>query len=170
MDLGPGNCLREAAKEQMRIASGTSCGREIEDFIPVAGDFRIHEEDGHLNRRRGTSAVVDNGGQSHISPVSRCSRLLITREFRPRTRVINGSRPSPRYRGTKLRANLPQPYINPDFLTLLSQRSPSSSSHPPPPALFLMPDSPVVQYNEPLKHASPCLDYSLSPASPTKLY
>jgi len=48
--------------------------------------------------------------------------------FRPRTRVINGSGPNPRYRGTKLRANLPQPYINPDFLTLLSQRGPSSSS------------------------------------------
>lgn len=30
-----------------------------------------------------------------------------------------------RYRGTKLRANLPQPYINPDFLRLLSQRNPS---------------------------------------------
>lgn len=106
-------------------------------------------------RRRRTSQSpsrnVRGGRQwrpiAYISPVSRCSRLLITQEFRPRTRVINGSGPSPRYRGTKLRANLPQPYINPDFLTLLSQRSPSSSSFPPPPSSCWIP--PVAQCNEP---------------------
>lgn len=83
--------------ERTRIATrATAVKSRISFRSPV--DFRIHEEDGRLNRRRGTSAVVDNGGQSHISPVSRCSRLLITREFRPRTRVINGS--GPRVPGT----------------------------------------------------------------------
>lgn len=108
----------------------------------------------NLRRRRTSQSPprsIRGGRQwrpiAYISPVSRCSRLLITQEFRPRTRVINGSGPSPRYRGTKLRANLPQPYINPDFLTLLSQRSPSSSFPPPPPPHAVFP--PSVQYNEP---------------------
>jgi len=91
--------------------------------------------------------------------------------FRPRTRVINGSGPNPRYRGTKLRANLPQPYINPDFLTLLSQRGPSSSSSsslPPPPhsAFLLIPDSPRGTMQRTAEHASPCLDYSLAGIRP----
>jgi len=55
---------RETKKEQMRIVA--RAGREIVYLIPAAAVFRIHEEDGRLNRRRGTSAVVDNGGQSHI--------------------------------------------------------------------------------------------------------
>lgn len=49
MNLQSRNCLRDATKEQMGIG-GTSCSREIEDFIPIAGNFRIHEEDEHLNR------------------------------------------------------------------------------------------------------------------------
>lgn len=63
---------------------------------------------------------------------SRCSRLLITQGSGLGTRVINGSRPRLGYRGTKLRANLPQPYINPDFLSLLSQRGPSLPFSPRP--------------------------------------
>lgn len=69
--------------------------------------------------------------------------------------MINGSGSSPRYRGTKLRANLPQPYINPDFLRLLSQRSPSSSSSsstspsPSAPHSTSRRIPPGVQYNEP---------------------
>lgn len=126
-------------------------------------------------RRRRTSQSpsrnVRGGRQwrpiAYISPVSRCSRLLITREFRPRTRVINGSGPSPRYRGTKLRANLPQPYINPDFLTLLSQRSPSSSSFPlPPPSSCWIPP----WYNTMNLEACITLSRLFARRHPTKLY
>lgn len=132
---------RETGKEQMRV-------------VARAGDERHFQNPRTRRTSQSPSRNIRGGRQwrpiAYISPVSRCSRLLITREFRPRTRVINGSGPSPGYRGTKLRANLPQPYINPDFLTLLSQRSPSSSSFPPPPPL--LPHAgfpPPVQYNEP---------------------
>lgn len=81
--------------------------------------------------------------------------------FRPRTRVINGSRPRLGYRGTKLRANLPQPYINPDFLRLLSQRSPSSSLPRLPAARPGSCQIPMVQYNEEACVLS-CPDYSLA--------
>jgi hypothetical protein len=119
--------------------------------------------------------VVDNAGQSRIYIPARESVFTPANHpgFRPRTRVINGSGPNPRYRGTKLRANLPQPYINPDFLTLLSQRGPSSSSSsssssPPPPhsAFLLMPDSPRGTMQRTAQHASPCLDYSLAGIRP----
>lgn len=90
-------------------------------------------------RRRTSQSAARNvhGGRqwraiAYISLASRCSRLLITQGSGLGTRVINGSRPRLGYRGTKLRANLPQPYINPDFLSLLSQRGPSLPFSPRP--------------------------------------
>lgn len=137
---------RETRKEQMRIVARAGAVKSCISFQP-----RRFQNPRRRRTSQSPSRSVRGGRQwrpiAYISPVSRCSRLLITQEFRPRTRVINGSGPSPRYCGTKLRANLPQPYINPDFLTLLSQRSPSSSSFPPPPSSCRIP--PVVQYNEP---------------------
>lgn len=99
-------------------------------------------------RRRTSQSAARNvhGGRqwraiAYISLASRCSRLLITQGSGLGTRVINGSRPRLGYRGTKLRANLPQPYINPDFLRLLSQRSPSLPPSLPAAGPMPMPDS-----------------------------
>lgn len=99
-------------------------------------------------RRRTSQSAARNvhGGRqwraiAYISLASRCSRLLITQGSGLGTRVINGSGPRLGYRGTKLRANLPQPYINPDFLSLLSQRSPSPLSPARAAEPMPMPDS-----------------------------
>lgn len=143
------NCLRNRGK---RGRSKWESWHELAVKSCISFEPRRFQNPRRRRTSQSPSRSVRGGRQwrpiAYISPVSRCSRLLITQEFRPRTRVINGSGPSPRYRGTKLRANLPQPYINPDFLTLLSQRSPSSSSFPPPsPSSCCIP--PVIQYNEP---------------------
>ena len=100
--------------------------------------FGIFESRGRRRTSQSAARNVHGGRQwraiAYISLASRCSRLLITQGSGLGTRVINGSRPRLGYRGTKLRANLPQPYINPDFLRLLSQRGPS------PPSLLLAAD------------------------------
>lgn len=121
-------------------------------------------------RRRTSQSAARNvhGGRqwraiAYISLASRCSRLLITQGSGLGTRVINGSGPRLGYRGTKLRANLPQPYINPDFLSLLSQRSPSLLPAPPSPCRI-----PTARYNEKACVLS-CPDYSSPSLAPNKI-
>lgn len=54
---------RSRSKREGGSGGGGGCGWRFR-----VRDFRIVEEDGRLNRRRGTSTVVDNGEQSHIYP------------------------------------------------------------------------------------------------------
>lgn len=54
---------RSRSKREGGSGDGGGCGWRFR-----VRDFRIVEEDGRLNRRRGTSTVVDNGEQSHIYP------------------------------------------------------------------------------------------------------
>ena len=60
------NCLWNAGNKEKNEKLLAQANREIVHLIPDRGVFRIHEEDGRLNRCCRASAVVDNGGQSHI--------------------------------------------------------------------------------------------------------
>lgn len=150
---------REAEERKSKVEAHERKGRKAEAAF---ADFR--------RRRRTSQSAARNvhGGRqwraiAYISLASRCSRLLITQGSGLGTRVINGSGPRLGYRGTKLRANLPQPYINPDFLSLLSQRSPSLLPAPPSPCRI-----PTARYNEKACVLS-CPDYSSPSLAPNKI-
>lgn len=58
----------EARESGWRAKGKAEAARFGRPPIPCSGFSNPEEEDGRLNRRRGTSTVVDNGEQSHIYP------------------------------------------------------------------------------------------------------